>query len=373
MFLRRGLLAALLLAGCGPADASFDGGADPRWRVYRVDHGTLTDVALATGVGVGALQSINSLRGDTVRAGTGLLVPASDRTENLPVYVRPAAAPEWQACGRVRFVVDATACTGAVCIRPPEDPDADDAALDVTVGDAHFSMSLGAQLLGGGEVLVSVVDLDGDGDDETVVSVRQGSGNGLGLEWWHHAVVSDGELLSLFESSDFGGGSFVQQERGCALMVVSTDWRADQLRGDGLYFVAQLHVVRERALEAVGPEVVRRTTRRFEDQRWHVLEREPHARDVLSWFTDRGAFAWPDVGEVSCVRDTILTVSDEHELGLASRDEPLGPELTRLVDARTGAARLEDPRPGAWQSLVGRHVLSCTRTGSDAVEVRLER
>lgn len=71
-------LTALLCSACDVSPA-------PTWHVVRVEGRTLSELALETGVSVARLQAINRLEGDFVRAGTGLLVPDTERTDRKSV------------------------------------------------------------------------------------------------------------------------------------------------------------------------------------------------------------------------------------------------------------------------------------------------
>lgn len=97
MPLHRLLLAALVVLSC---DASTASGL----RVYRVRAESLSVVSVKTGVSVARLRSLNHLRGEDLREGTGLLVPESPKTLELPRWRPPLPGPEWKPCGAVEWV-----------------------------------------------------------------------------------------------------------------------------------------------------------------------------------------------------------------------------------------------------------------------------
>lgn len=186
------------------------------------------------------------------------------------------------------------------------------------------------------------VDLDGDGEPESVLSVREAVGNGLGLEWWRHLVLKAGRPLMSFVTHDYGE-AFVAQPRGCALLATSVDGRLDQLRGDGTYWVARLHVLEGDRLRAIGPEVVRRYTNRFATQRGEGLDL--------------------DLGPLGVF-----------EPRYGGREEPLAPnhfEYDALLDARTGAPLLQDLRPFGEARWSGRKVTVCEGVAAGAPRVTL--
>ncbi|MFT3712803.1 MAG: LysM peptidoglycan-binding domain-containing protein [Archangium sp.] len=368
----------VLLSAC-------DGALEPpatQWRVYRVDEGdSLGHIALQTGIGPTLLQSMNGLSGDLIHSGDGLLVPRTPKTEALPVWRRPAAPPEWKACRDVEFFPRVGDCVGNACATL-SDEEIDEPFLELKLGETtwrtEYPFAFGVDGLHHARV-----DLDGDGKRESVVSVREGVGNGLALETWRHLVVSDtlGPLAS-FTTNDYGF-SFVEQERGCAFLAVTADWRTTQLRGEGLYFMGQLHVVSKGRLVAVGPEVARRLTNRFDTERFATLEEEVQRRHPIDWFTSTGAFVWtdaPDVG-VRCTEPQAFTVERElvftleHDgafdlRGWQDPDEPPKKMYDALIDERTSARRLEGLvtlAPGAKPTA---RYCESTRDGAPWAELR---
>lgn len=362
-------LAALVVLSCDPSTAS-------GVRVFRVNEESLSLVSLKTGVSVARLRSINHLTGDALRGGTGLLVPQTARTLDLPRWRPPLPAPEWKACEAVEWLEPVARaptercreleCAGEACLCLLTDGDS---AGELSVGQASWGVDLflaRAQ----GNFRSARVDLDGDGAPESLVSVREGVGNGLGVEWWRHMVVKAGRPLVSFVTIDYGA-SFVAQPRGCALLATSHQWRDDQLRGEGSYWVARLHLLQGEAMRAVGPEVVRRYTHRFAAQRWAGLE--PDLAQPLPWFTDVGAFVWPQAEtRGSCRQGSVVFEDDEHrfdlgELGVfapreGGRAEPLPEnhfEYDQLLDAVTGAPLLDELRPFGEARWTGRKVTVC--------------
>jgi LysM repeat protein len=341
-----------LLSGC-------QGALEPpasNWRVYRVGEGeSLGLVARRTGVRVGALMSINGLRSDVIRAGAGLLVTENPKTSGLPVWRRPIAPPAWKECRDVQFFPRVGDCVGNACISLSA-PDLDEPFLELKLGATTWRTAY-PFAFGADGLHHARVDLDGDGRQESLLSVRESVGNGLGFETWRHLLVSDQRgPIAEFSTTDYGF-SFVEQERGCALLAVTADWRTTQLRGEGLYFTGQLHVLGPSGLVAVGPEVARRLTVRFLEQRFRTLDAEVQQRHPLDWFTSTGAFVWTDaeaVGErctqarpVREERSTVFVLEGEGSFELRGWQDPEEPPrrmYDALRDARTGARRLEDLR-----------------------------
>ncbi|MFZ5446368.1 MAG: LysM peptidoglycan-binding domain-containing protein [Myxococcota bacterium] len=341
------------------------------WRVFRVETQTLSEIARVTGVSVSRLAELNQLDGDLIRQGQGLLVPENEKTASLPPWRPLLPAPEWRECEDVRWSVaverpadarcERRVCAGeaCLCVRSSELAEG-----EVQFGAATWSTAVFPGDASAGALLHAQVDLDGDGQPESVVSTREAAGNGLGIEWWKHVVLSRGRPLASFSTAD-SGLAYVAQARGCAFLATTTDWRVDQLRGDGLYFLAQLHVVEGDTLRAVGPEVGRRATHRFLAQRAASLEHSPV--QIVPWFTDVGAFVWPEVkGEARCRATTVLREEeDRFELaglgrwGPRSGMDDAGNAYDALLDARTGARLLEDYRPFGETSWAGRAATVC--------------
>ncbi len=340
----RCVLSALVLVGSAAS-------ATPPLRVFRVEVGhSLGVVAKRTGVSKEALAELNGLKSETLTWHSGLLVPDGPLTAQLPWYRPPVAAPAWRACGAVERAPtvkrNGCLCAAEACMCPTSDDEA-----EVVVGKARWKSLMWLGRIGDLDAFaLARVDLDGDGVRETVVSSREGVGNGIAIELWRHIVVSRGQPIASFVSID-GAASFVEQPTGCALLAVRTMDRTDQLRGGGLYWVGQLHVLRESALAAVGPEVFRRYTFRFASQRWATVEQAQ--RDLVSWF-QRDAILWPEpLTHPECWSAKVLR-EDEGTFVL----EGHGPVGRRgwndgvqsdgydvLLDAATGAQRLEDYLP----------------------------
>lgn len=364
----RVLLTTLVLLSCDAATPAV-------WHVYRVGDETLSHIARKTGVSVTRLEALNQLEGRQLHWGQGLLVPHNDKTAALPRWRPAQPGPELRECTELEWVpvvaqpADAhcldRVCAGEVCV------------CRTTAGEPEVEVQFGAASWGAavfpslepavGSLQHVKVDLDGDGQRESVVSVREGVSNGVAIEWWKHVVVSRGRPVVSFSTAD-SGHAFVSRPRGCALLAVTTDWRTDQLRGDGLYFVAQQHVLEGDALRAVGPELARRYTHRFAAQRWESLETAPV--HVVPWFSDVGAFVWPAAPtEPRCRTSTVLREEeDSFELaGLGTwsprawheGDAPPTGEYDTLLDAKTGARLLDDYRPFGEASWAGRQVTVC--------------
>lgn len=362
-------LAAIVVLSCDLARS-------PRWRVYRVGDETLSHVALKTGVSVARLRSLNHLKGDAIQWGTGLLVPEGEKTLALPVWKPPRPAPDWKPCPQVEWVApvarepDArcrrSSCAGEACLCLPAE---DEPEAELSFGLATWPAAL-FPATDPRALRHARVDLDGDGSPESVVSVREGVSNGLGVEWWRHMVVKAGQPVGSFVTVDYGD-SFVAQPQGCALLAVSHEWRTDQLRGDGSYWLAQLHVLKDGAMRAVGPQVARRYTHRFAAQRWEGLE--PELAQPLPWFTDVGAFTWPDADEqLTCREASVVFEDDEARFDLGGqgvfqlrelwREQALPAgvfEYDQLLDAATGAPLLEEYRPFGEARWSGRKVRVC--------------
>jgi hypothetical protein len=362
-------LATILVLSCDVAPS-------PKWRVYRVGDETLSHVALKTGVSVARLRALNHLRGDAIGWGTGLLVPEGEKTLALPVWRPSLPAPDWKACPQVEWVKPVSVlpdarcrrqlCAGEACLCQPLE---DEPGAELIFGLASLKVEL-FPLTDPGVLRHARVDLDGDGTPESVVSVREGVSNGLGVEWWRHLVLQGGQPIASFVTIDYGD-SFVAQARGCALLAVMDEWRTDQLRGEGSYWVARLHVLKDGALRAVGPEVARRYTHRFAAQRWAGLEGEP--AQPLPWFTDVGAFTWPEADQhLSCREGSVVFEDDEGRFDLGGlglferrdvgREEPLDSghfEYDRVLDGVTGVPLLEEYRPFGEARWSGRKVRVC--------------
>lgn len=350
-------LTALVCSACDVSPA-------PTWHVVRVEDRTLSELALVTGVSVARLQAINRLDGELVRGGTGLLVPDTERTRALPPYRPPLPAPDWKACTAleevpVREVSSGTCvkkmCAGdaCACLTSEEDP-----SMELTLGLASWTLQSSPILGGSVETLHHVkVDLDGDGARESVLSLREGVGNGLGIEWWRHFVLSQGRPVASFISIDTPA-AFVQQPKGCAFLAVREAWRDDQLRGEGSYWVGQLHVLQGSAMRAVGPEVYRRYTYRFASQRWATLS-EDTARP-LPWFTDLGAFLWPEVPvKETCWSAPVVLEDDDGRFELGARGSFDRGDFEAVLDRETGAVMLEDYRPYGEARWTGRTATVC--------------
>ena len=357
-------------------------------RVYRVGNQTLSVIALKTGVSVARLRSLNNLRGDQLSEGAGLLVPESPKTLGLPKWKPPLPAPRWKPCAAVEWVTpepraptercSEVECAGEACVCRLNEGDT---AGELTVGQARWNADLFLARVKG-NFRHARADLDADGAPESVVSVREGVGNGLGVEWWRHMVLRAGRPVASFVTIDYGA-SFVAQPQGCALLATSHEWRVDQLRGDGSYWVARLHVLEGDTLRAVGPEVVRRYTHRFAAQRWEGLE--PDLAQPLPWFTDVGAFVWPQLeAKATCREGTVVFEDDEHAFDLGplgvfapreyGREAPVAAghfEYDQLLDATTGAPLLDDLRPFGEARWSGRRVTVCEGVSEGEPRVRL--
>lgn len=346
-----------------------DGSLGETWRVFHVTDQTLGEISLLTDVSLERLIALNQLDGSQVRWGQGLLVPTNAKTRVLPRWRRAEPAPGWRECHAVGWVPleekpDARCvkrvCAGEACACSHED------TVELSFGDAQWTTQTMFSELDG--FLHARVDLDGDGAFESVVSLREGVGNGIAVEWWQHTVISGGRPVASFHTVE-SGHAFVEQPRGCAFLATGTDWREDQLRGEGLYWVGQLHVLQGGAMRAVGPEVSRRYTHRFAAQRWATLEHAP-AR-VVPWFSDEGAFVWPHEEEERTCRTTVVVreaAEGRFELdglgtwqprGWHEEGEPVAPEYDALIDVTTGAPLLEDYRPFGEVSWSGRTVTVC--------------
>jgi hypothetical protein len=359
-------LTAVVLLSC---DASI---SPPKLRVYAVGGETLSHIALKTGVSVAKLRSMNHLESDFVRWGSGLLVPENEKTLGLPSWRPLLPAPEWKACPQVEWVKaeptenERCRCAKEACFCLPG-LDEDEAQL--TFGLASWTSPV-FPTNDESAFRHAKVDLDGDGQPESVISVREGVSNGLGVEWWRHLVVHEARPIASFVTIDYGA-SFVAQPRGCALLATSHDWRPDQLRGKGSYWIARLHVLKDGAMRAVGPEVARRYTHRFAAQRWDGLDRE--LAEPLPWFTDVGAFSWPEPESRRACREASVVFEDDEarfDLGQLGTFEPRDfwreGELPagvfkydRLLDAATGAPLLEDYRPFGEARWSGRKATVC--------------
>jgi LysM repeat protein len=370
------LTTLLLLISCDVSPARE--GFRPPLRVYPVGAETLSHVALKTGVSVAKLRSLNHLESDVINGGTGLLVPESEKTLGLPAWKPLLPAPEWKPCAQVEWVAVTPSgdgrcqCAGEACVCVPSAEDADQAELsfgqatwksDAWPANAWFVFRHAR------------VDLDGDGRPESVVSVREGVGNGLGVEWWKHMVVHEGVPVGSFVTIDHGE-SFVAQPQGCALLATSHEWRTDQLRGEGSYWLARLHVLRAGVMRAVGPEVARRYTYRFASQRGAGLETEP--AHPLPWFTDVGAFTWPEPeSRFTCQETSVVFEDDEARFDLGPlglfeprdlyREEPLAlgtHQYDQLLDAATGAPLIDSYRLFGEARWSGRKVTLCEGTSN---------
>lgn len=362
-------LTTLLVLSC-------DASPSPGLRVYRVGVGvgdeTLSHVALKTGVSVANLKRLNHLADDTINYGRGLLVPESPKTLRLPVWKPLLPAPEWKACAAVEWVTPTPSeragcpCAGEACLCLPT---GEDDRAEISFGLATWKSAVfpsnAFQAFRHARV-----DLDGDGLPESVVSVREGVSNGLSAEWWRHMVVQHGLPVASFVTIDYGA-SFVAQPRGCAFLATSHAWRTDQLRGEGSYWLAQLHVLKDGAMRAVGPEVARRYTFRFASQRWAGLDQD--LAQPLPWFTDVGAFTWPEPETRLTCREGRVEFEDDEarfDLGVLGifqpsetwSDEPLPDgvhEYNHLLDAKTGSPLLDSYRPFGETRWSGRKVTVC--------------
>lgn len=374
-------LAALVVLSC-------DSSTSPQWRVYRVGEETLSHVALKTGVSVARLRNVNHLHSDAIHWGAGLLVPETEKTLALPRWKPPRPGPDWQPCAQVDWVPVVPsepderclrkACAGEACMCLTT---ADELAVEVSLGPASWPSTM-FPMSDPAAFRHARVDLDGDGAPESVVSVREGVSNGLGLEWWRHMVVREGRPVASFVTVDYGA-SFVAQPHGCAFLATTFESRDDQLRGEGSYWVARLHVLAGGAMRALGPEVVRRYTHRFADQRWASVERE--VVEPLPWFTDVGAFIWPEAEERRTCHETSVVFEDDEarfdlgvegqfELRQSWREEPLGPgvsEYDQVLDRVTGAPLLEEYRPFGEVRWSGHRVTVCDGVADGVPRVTL--
>ena len=359
-------LTALVLLSC---DATT---SPPELRVYTVGDETLSHISLNTGVSVARLRSLNHFESDLVRWGSGLLVPENEKTLALPVWRPLIPAPEWKACPQVEWVKPEPAsnercrCAKEACFCLPSG-DEDEAQL--TFGAASWKSEV-FPTNDANAFRHAKVDLDGDGQPESVISVREGVSNGLGVEWWRHLVVRGSMAIASFVTIDYGA-SFVAQPQGCALLATSHEWRTDQLRGEGSYWIARLHVLKDGAMRAVGPEVARRYTHRFAEQRWEGLDQE--IAQPLPWFTDVGAFSWPELEDRRiCRAGSVVFEDDESRFDLGPlgtfeprdfwREEelPAGTfKYDRLLDAATGAPLLDSYRPFGEARWSGRKATVC--------------
>lgn len=342
--MRRSRVWPAIFVGCACAAS-----ATPPLHVFRVEAGhSLSVVSRRTGVPVETLRALNGLTSETLGWHTGLLVPEGPLTAQLPVYRPPEPAPTWSPCRAVERVPtvkrDGCLCAAEACICPTSEDEA-----EVVVGSARWKSLMWLGRIGDLDAFsLARVDLDGDGVPETVVSSREGVGNGIAIEQWRHLVLSRGAAVASFISVD-GAVSFVEQAQGCALLAVRVMDRVDQRRGGGLYWVGQLHVLREGELVAVEPEVSRRYTFRFASQRWATLEQ--NERDLVSWF-QRDAILWPAVSVTpSCWSAKVLREAEgafvlEGHATLAPRgwnDDATPREgYDVLLDSTTQAQRLEE-------------------------------
>jgi hypothetical protein len=358
----RGFLATVALSLLCACEAQ----PETTWRVYRVDGESLSHVALKTGVGVPLLRSVNGLRDDLIRDGSGLLVPENPKTLGLPPWHRPLPPPQWKPCPAVTF--DEVSVTRA-------DPDAEEPFVELAFDGHAWRTEYPFPGPAPDRLLAARLDLDGDGTREAVVSMLETVGNGLGFETWRHWVFARGAVVASFETTDFGL-SYVEQPRGCAFLEVTADWRTDQLRGEGMYFLGQLYVLDGGALRARGPEAARRLTERFLEQRFRTLDHEPRERFLLDWFTSTGAFTWPQPADVGrgC-RDTRVVREEDHGYRLVlegdvvwegrgwhdPEGEPVK-EYDRLVDAATRARLPDGFHRGAAVSWAGSTVQVCEST-----------
>lgn len=360
----RVLLAALTFFGCEVSTAS-------PWHVVRVGNESLGEIAVRTHVSVERLQAMNGLKDDVVRWETGLLVPENEVTRALPVWEPPMPAPGWETCDAVEWVpaVDAPqpdrcahrTCAGEVCLCQSTE---DEPSGEFRFGVATWKTELWPM---NPTLRHARVDLDGDGKPESVVSVRFAVGNGLGLESWNHTVISKGRPVATFSSVDYGL-SYVRQAKGCALMAVRVEDQRDQLRGWGLYWVARLHVLQGEAMRAVGPDVARRYTFRFADQRWASLE---GVTQPVPWFSDRGAFvARASTAPTTCRSANVMLEDDDGKFDLGAlgvyqrrgwHEEGAPPvlEYDEVLDGVTGAPMLEDYRTFGEARWTGRKATVC--------------
>ena len=91
--------------------------------------------------------------------------------------------------------------------------------------------------------------------------------------------------------------------------VADAQSTGDQLRGEGSYWIARLHVLKNGAMRAVGPEVARRYTHRFAAQRWEGLDRE--VAQPIPWFSDVGGFSFPEEQPARTCRETSVVFEDD--------------------------------------------------------------
>jgi hypothetical protein len=129
--------------------------------------------------------------------------------------------------------------------------------------------------------------------------------------------------------------------------------------------------------------VARRYTHRFAAQRWEGLEGELAQR--LSWFTDVGAFIWPEPEQrLTCRTGSVVFEGEDSrfDLGVLGvfqprelwREEALPSgtlEYDELLDGVTGARLLEEYRPFGEARRSGRQVTVCEGVAEGAAHATL--
>jgi hypothetical protein len=342
--------------------------------VYRVGHETLSHIALKTGVSVTRLKTMNELKDDQIREDTGLLVPDTELTAELPPWEPPLPSPGWKECASAQWVdaVESPSdrcvtrfCAGEACWCENEPGD----ALELSFGKVSWpSEGLMVGMSDPSSFRHARVDLDGDGEPESVLSTRFATGNGIGVETWTHTVISAGRPVASFTTVDHGW-SFVELDRGCAFLAVRIEERRDPLRGWGLYWTARLHALRGGAMRALPePAVTRRYTHRFATERATTLD-SPLAHPV-PWFGASAFVPAPEVPPSHCRSASIVFEDDEGRFDLGSLGvferrgwhepgdaAPL--EYDELRDGVTGAPLLEDYRPFGDARWTGRKATVC--------------
>jgi hypothetical protein len=270
-------VALLVVAACIPPDdtEAVTASSNGPLALYRVENGDcLSGIAHKLGFHGGwkALAAANGLRGDQIRAGSGLVIPLDRlapgvdpyRDLNLLPYEPPIPAQRLVACasehaeGPCATVAGVTACVEAT--DRGDEPDEPGRELAIYRGDERRALPLP----GRGPLWLDAhaADLDGDRRPELVIAVPLDRRNRLSFEQTRVFVV-DGELVTRLDVEQWGPGSLLAAGDRCELLATAWDDFTPPLEGVGMYFIGRPVAYAHGALVPRGDIVVRRMRTHF--------------------------------------------------------------------------------------------------------------
>ncbi|HEX8699782.1 MAG TPA: LysM domain-containing protein [Myxococcaceae bacterium] len=311
------LLRRLLLLGCALASAAFTWpGGITEEVIYTVQSGdTLSGLAQRFGVPKELIAERNKLPGhSSLRAGTGLFVPAGPRTQGLPRYrpplpvgkpLTPCAVKRWPAptpaevsgCARAGCTQSPTGARVCACLAQEQEGQEPEDLLFLEEAGARRKVSSQLPLFGSVEDFeVLDVDMDGNGSPERVVAVHFASSNGLGVESWDlHIVEPQRSPHTTLRIAEYGEGSLLRRADGRGCDVLQTDWKdlQDPLKGSGLYFVGRRLEYRDGALRPTSEPIrARRYLREFREA-GGPQQPSPRFGQPARWLSQGWAEGWP--------------------------------------------------------------------------------